>query len=150
MNFYFCTVYPSQVWAHMAARSQTWRKTSSRNQLQLFSVDNIIKVKAAANTTAHASYLERTGERSVHVTWPASRSQRGAPQLSEKTRNPPLLLLLLLLSSLLLFYSFLVPLYPGSAGTHLKTLLPSDGLHAWLVVFAKCCTCIIGLSCLTF
>lgn len=40
-----------------AARSQTWEKTSSRNQLQLFSVDNVIKVKAAAKT-AHASYLE--------------------------------------------------------------------------------------------
>lgn len=52
------------------------RKTS-RNQLQLFSVDNVIKLKAAANTPAPVSYLERTeiykrSERSVH-------SKRTAP-----------------------------------------------------------------------
>ena len=31
----------------------------SRNQLQLFSVDNVIKLKAAAHTPAAASYLGR-------------------------------------------------------------------------------------------
>lgn len=49
--------------------SGLWKR--SRNQLQLFSVDNVIKLGAAANTLGTASYLERTEiykrrDRSVH------------------------------------------------------------------------------------
>lgn len=64
--------------------SAVWKR--SRNQLQLFSVDNVIKLGAAANTLGSASYLERTEiykrrDRSVH-------SKRGAPRGPVPSRRP--------------------------------------------------------------
>lgn len=54
--------------------SGLWKR--SRNQLQLFSVDNVIKLRAAANPLGSASYLERTEiykrrDRSAHSKWAA-------------------------------------------------------------------------------
>lgn len=60
MYIFFSQLESSQVSVRVTARSQAWEKTSSRNELQLFSVDNVIKVKAAGNKPAHASYLEPT------------------------------------------------------------------------------------------
>lgn len=48
----------ARVCVSVRAHSGLWKR--SRNQLQLFSVDNIIKLKAVANTAASDSYLERT------------------------------------------------------------------------------------------
>ncbi len=61
--------------AHQSSVRPGSQKTS-RNQLQLFSVDNVIKLKAAANAPASVSYLERTeiyklGERGAHGERPA-------------------------------------------------------------------------------
>lgn len=72
-------------------------------------VDDVVKVKAATNTSAHASYLDRTEAAQRACLMPGLQVPERSSAAVKKTRLPPLLLLLSLL--LLLFYSFLVPLY---------------------------------------
>lgn len=94
----------------MAARSQTWRKMSSRNQLQLLPVDNIIKVKAAANTTAHASYLERTegAQRACQMTG-LQIPERSSAAVKKYPQSPIIIIVIAIIIIIILLIP--VPLY---------------------------------------